>query len=84
MNIQSILLLIVSVMLVIVCSWNLSIFVRLKGVFHRYKTDEVFNYACNISKEYVKYGEIVSISMLVISFILLIGSSINLYYRYKK
>lgn len=82
LGIQSAVLIIISIMLVIVSSWNLSIFVRLNGVSPQYDNDKVFDYACNVSKKYVKFGKIVSIIMLVISVILLIISSINVYYTY--
>ena len=82
MKIQSILLLLVSVMLIIVSSWNLSIFIRLKDASTQYKTDEVFNEACHISKKYVKQGKIVSIVMLSISILLLMGNSVNIYHNY--
>ena len=84
MKIQSIILLIVSIILVIVSSWNLSIFVRLKSASSQYKVDEVFDNACYISKKYVNSGKIVSTAMLIVSVILLIGSSISVYYTYSK
>lgn len=80
---QSIILLVVSVMLVIVSSWNLSIFVQLKEKYSHYKTKDVINNICNMSKKYIKFGEIISIIILIISIILLIGSSANIYYTYK-
>jgi uncharacterized membrane protein len=72
MRIESILLLIVSCMLIIVSSWTVSIFKRLKDLSPQYKT--------HMSDSYIKKGSIMSIILLIVSFILLIVSSIHIYY----
>jgi hypothetical protein len=77
MKIKSILLLIVSVMLVIISSWNLSIFVRLSTTTPNFPTDDT---PCSLSKKYVNVGKVVSIIMLCVSIILMFGSSYNIYY----
>lgn len=79
MSLNAVILLIVSIILVIVSSWNLSIFKRLNKASVQYKSDDVFNEACHISKKYVKDGLLTSIVMLVVSILLLIGSSVNIY-----
>ena len=79
MQIQSILLLIISVMLVIISSWNMSIFVRLSDASPTYHSDDQFDTACHVSKKYVSVGKVVSIVMLCISILLMFGSSYNVY-----
>jgi hypothetical protein len=69
MKIQSIILLIVSIMFVISSSWNLSIFLKL-------------NNDSKISNRYKKNGKILSVIIFIISIILLISSSANIYYNY--
>ena len=71
MRIESILLLIISCMLIIVSSWTVSIFKRLKDLSPQYKT--------HMSNDYEKKGTIMSVIVLIISFILLIVSSVNIY-----
>lgn len=71
MRIESILLLIISCMLIIVSSWTVSIFKRLKDLSPQYKT--------HMSDDYIKKGTIISVIVLIISFILLIVSSVNIY-----
>ena len=79
MKIQSIFLLIISIVLVVVSSWNLSVFVRLSDASPQYTNDDQFDSTCHVSKKYVKTGKIVSIVMLVLSVILMIGSSVCIY-----
>lgn len=79
MKIQSILLLIVSIILVVVSSWNLSVFVLLSDSSTQYTNDDQFDSTCHVSKKYVKTGKIVSIVMLVLSVLLMIGSSVFIY-----
>jgi uncharacterized phage infection (PIP) family protein YhgE len=79
MKIQSILLLIVSIILVVVSSWNVRVFIRLSDASHQYSNDDQFDSACHVSKKYVKTGKIVSIIILVLSILLMIGSSVSIY-----
>ena len=74
MKIKSILLLIVSVMLVVISSWNLSIFVKLSTAKILKFQDEI------TSKNYMNVGKVVSIIMLCVSIILMFGSSYIIYY----
>jgi hypothetical protein len=76
MKIQSILLLVVSIMLVVVSAWNLGVFIRLGDASDRYPNDDQFNIACHVSKKYVKTGKIVSTLLLVLSTLLMIGGSV--------
>lgn len=79
---QSIILLIISIMLVIVSAWNLSIYVRLSDASLNYQTNGQFNTACNVSKQYVNVGKTLSIVILCFSVILMFSSSYNIYYNY--
>lgn len=79
MNLQAIILLIVSIMLVIVSSWNLSIYMRLSDASTNYQTDGKFDKACHVSKNYVKLGKTTSIVILCFSVILMFVSSYNIY-----
>ncbi len=58
-------------MLIIVSSWTVSIFKRLKDLSPQYKT--------HMSDDYIKKGTIMSIIVLIVSCILLIVSSVNIY-----
>jgi hypothetical protein len=79
MRIQSIILLIISIMLVLVSSWNMSIFIRLDEASYQYQSDDEFDTACHISKKYVSTGKNVSTTMLVIFVILMLVSSVSIY-----
>jgi hypothetical protein len=80
MKIQLIILLIVSIILVIVSSWNLSIFIRLGDASTQYPNDDQFDSACHVSKTYVSTGKTTSIIMLIIAVLLMFGSSFSIYY----
>lgn len=82
MEIRSIILLIISIMLVIMSSWNLNIFIRLKDASPQYTSDDEFDSACHVSKKYVKVGNIVSIIMLCVSVLLMMGSSFVIYKQF--
>jgi hypothetical protein len=73
MNIRSIFLLIISIILVVVSSWNVSIFVRLD------KASPLYVNSDQLSKNYVNSGKNVSIGVLILSIILMIVSSISIY-----
>jgi hypothetical protein len=81
MKIQSIVLLIISIILVFVSSWNMSIFIRLTDVSPQYPNDDQFDTACHMSKKYVIIGKTTSIVILIISVILMIVSSIIIYHQ---
>lgn len=81
MKLYSILLLITSITLVISSSWSLSNFIRLDNASKHYDTDTLFESACNVSKSYTKNGKIISWVLVIISFILLILSSMLIYHK---
>jgi hypothetical protein len=72
MKILSIFLLIISIILVIVSSWNLSIFIHLNN----YQLEKAYN----VSKKYVNNGKKVSIIVLIISIIFMISSSFTIFF----
>lgn len=83
MNFQLLLLLIVSSMLVIISAWTVNIFFRLGKASDLYKTDDMFDSACYVSKQYTSTGIAISISMLIISILVLIISSITIYKNFE-
>lgn len=82
MRIQSIFLLIISVTLVVMSAWNLSILNRLHSASLQYQTDDVFNSACHVSKRYVNSAYGVSGIVLITSIVFMIGSSVSIYMTY--
>jgi hypothetical protein len=82
MHIQSIILLIISLMLVIISSWNFSVFTILKNVSNQYTSNDLFDNACHVSKNYVKIGYTISIIILIISILLMILASFSIYKNY--
>ena len=79
MNLQSLLLLIISFMLVIISAWTLNIFIRLEKASSNYNSDEMFDTACHVSKKYSKYGKIMATIFFVISILIMIISSSVIY-----
>lgn len=82
MRIQSIFLLIISVILVVMSAWNLSILNRLHSASPQYPTDDVFDSACHMSKRYVNSARVVSMIVLIISIVFMIGISVSIYITY--
>ena len=80
MKILSIFLLTISIILVIVSSWNLSIFIRLDNASLQYQNNYQLESACNVSKNYVNNGKKVSIIVLIISIIFMISSSFTIFF----
>ena len=81
MNFHLVLLLLVSVMLLILSSWNLNTFVRLSNASKDYPNDQDFEDSCHVSKVYTKGGMIVAIVMVIVSVIVLLASSITIYIK---
>jgi len=79
MNFELVLLLITSIMMVILSSWNLNTFLRLGNASGYYPNDQEFEDACHVSKTYTTGGKIVAIVMLIVSVGLLVLSSVMLY-----
>ena len=79
MNFQSILLFLVTLLLVIISAWSTSTFLRLNRAKGQYKTDKVLQTACQVSKAYVTTGLTVAIISTILSLIILLLVSWNLY-----
>lgn len=65
------LLLLVSLMMIILSSFGLATFIRLKSAEKTYTTEDSFNDACHVSKNYVHIGLGVNGAILVLSFVVL-------------
>lgn len=82
MNLQSILLFLITLLLVIISAWSLSTFLRLNRAKGQYKTDKVLQTACQVSKMYVSTGLSVATVSTILSLIILLLVSWNLYKNY--
>ena len=71
MQLQSVLLLLVTMLLLVVSSWSLSVFMRLENISSN------TNY--KMTKSYVNTGKIMGIITTILSIILLIIVSVNVY-----
>lgn len=71
-------ILILLIILTIVLSFYVNIFLRLKKAYKQYYSDSQFSQACNLSKDLVNYGLILTILILCISLILVIITSIQI------
>lgn len=80
---SNILFLLISILLLIQCSWNLSTFLRLTTAASLYNKS-VTESALQMSNEYINTGRIVSIICVLISIGLLIFSSVKLGINLKK
>lgn len=79
MDYKLIILLVISIILVLLSSWCLNTYIRLHQTMSNYDTDNQFNIACGMSKQYVNTGLAVSITFLIIGGIMVITSSIMIY-----
>ena len=68
------LLLLCSIILVFLSSWNLNTFLRLSNASTYYSNDQSFEDSCYVSKTYVKGGKGLAIAMVCLSVILLLIS----------
>lgn len=79
MEYKLILLLVISIILVLISSWCLNTYIRLHKTMSNYDTENQFNAACGMSKQYVNTGIAVSITFLIIGGLAMITSSIMIY-----
>ena len=82
MNLQLILLFLITLLLVIISAWSTSTFLRLNRAKRQYKTDKVLQTACQVSKAYVTTGLSIEIVSTILSLIILLLVSWNLYKNY--
>jgi hypothetical protein len=76
MELSLIVLLLTSLILIILSSWNLNTFIRLKNASKDYKTDQSFENVCHVSKTYITGGLVVAIVMVCVSLFIFITSGI--------
>ena len=69
-----IILLITSIILVIISTWNLTIFITLKNT-----SNDIGESSCNFSKKYIMMGHTVSKIILLVSVLIMIYSSFYIY-----
>ena len=78
MKVQSILLLLLSLLLGTVTAWSLTTFLRLQSGYNTTSDSTEFKNKCNITKSYINTGKITSITLVIVSVIVIILTSINL------
>lgn len=79
MELQMILLFLISLMLTIVSAWSLSTFMRLDKASTKYKNNKVFEAACQMSKEYVKTGLLMGSVITILSLAVVAIASYGVY-----
>lgn len=82
MEFHLILLFIISILLVIVSAWSVSIFIRIDKASTKYISPVDFESSCNFSKSFKNYGKVLSISMFIISILLLITSTLTIFLKF--
>lgn len=82
MLVQPILILLLSLLLIIISSWSLGTFMRLNKVVNNYNSDRTLESACQVSKQYVQTGLVLGYIITVVSLIILLVASWNVYRVY--
>lgn len=82
MIIQPILILLLSLLLVIISAWSLGTFMRLNKVINNYSNDRTLESACQVSNQYINTGLIVGYITTIVSLIILLIASWNIYRVY--
>lgn len=75
MELQSLLLLLLSLVLAIVASWSLSTFIRLQVPVKKLGSDRELSDKCNLTSKYVTTGRQMAIVLVVVSVLVLLASS---------
>jgi Na+-driven multidrug efflux pump len=84
MELQVILMFLLSLMLVVVTAWSVGTFLRLNSASKKYNNNKVFESACQLSKEYVATGMWMGVVILLLSLVVFAMSSYNVYQNYKE
>ena len=79
MEYKLIVLLVISIMLVLLSSWCLNTYLSLNKTSNKYVSNNEFTGACGMSREYVNAGIIISLTFLIISAVVMIGTSVIIY-----
>jgi len=83
MDLQVILLFLISLILSVVSAWSVGTFLRLEIASKKYDNNKVFDSACQLSKEYVTTGLLIGKIILILSLLLVTMSSYNVYRKYE-
>lgn len=79
MNLQIILMFLISLLLTVVSGWSLGTFMRLNRVVKNYDTDRSLQAACQVSRSYITTGLTMGTVISILSLVILALSSWNLY-----
>ena len=79
----SVMFFIISLLLLVQCSWNLSTFLRLSTASSLYSNDSVVESALQMSKSYIETGKSVSSVCVIVSVGLVVFSGIVLFKKKK-
>lgn len=84
MLIQPILILLLTLLLVIVSAWSLGTFMRLNKVINNYNDDRILESACQVSKHYIQTGLVLGYIITIVSLVILLIASWNIYRVYSQ
>ena len=79
MDLQIVLMFLLSLLLTVVSGWSLGTFMRLNRVVKNYNTDRTLQSACQVSKSYVMIGLTMGSIITILSLVILALTSWNLY-----
>jgi len=79
MELQVILMFLLTLLLVIVSAWSVGTFLRLQKASDKYKDDRVFEEACQVSSVYVQIGVIMGVIITLLALGILAMASIKMY-----
>ena len=82
MEFHLILLFIISIILVIVSAFSVSIFIRIEKASTKYNNPVDFESSCNFSKSFKTSGKILSVAIFIISVLLLIITTLTIFFKY--
>jgi len=83
MELQTIMILILSLMLMMMSAWSFATFSRLSRASDTYSNDKEFESACKLTVVYVEGGKWSALGILILSGALLFFSSQQVYNAYK-
>lgn len=73
--------LLLSILLVIMASWNLNTFIRLDNASKDYPNDQAFTDSCHVSKTYTSGGKTIAIVVLITAIVVM---TVSVYTTYTK
>jgi hypothetical protein len=75
--------LLLSILLVIMASWNLNTFIRLDNASKDYPNDQAFTDSCHVSKTYTTGGKTIAIVVLVTAIVVMAVTCVILWKKQK-